>query len=397
MDKKIRIGIAGAGFIAACHLECVGRVHTAACEVVGVTDIIPEKREEFARQHGIRAFATLEEMLPHVDAVDVCTPPFAHAQCIIAAAQAGKHVICEKPLIGYSPDPKEWDNFRGDRAPKLPMLQKVAEEAAKVREAVEKSGVRFVYFENFIYTPHVQKEAEIIRKTGSQVLRMIGEESHFGNMAKYSSHWKYACGGSLISTGSHPIGALLYLKRVEGLAGSGKPIRPAAVSARTHALTMRENYRDEGFLRNDYHDVEDYGWAHIVFEDGTVGDIISGATVLGGVNDYVDVFANNHRSRLHINLSNFMETFNPGAKGFDGVFLNYMNTTNMGWQKVAVDDNWMFGYAQEMQDAMECFATGKLPEADLDLAVDATMTIYAAYLSAERKGQEVTIDVAEGK
>ena len=49
---------------------------------------------------GIQAYETLDEMLadPNVDLVDLCTPPAAHLEGIVAAANAGKHVFCEKPL-----------------------------------------------------------------------------------------------------------------------------------------------------------------------------------------------------------------------------------------------------------------------------------------------------------
>jgi predicted dehydrogenase len=391
VSKILKIGIAGAGFIATAHYDCAKTAYGVDCEISGVTDIVNEKAVSFATERGIKHYPTFTQMLREVDVVDICTPPFVHAENILEAAAAGKQIICEKPLIGYAPDKKDWDNFNGINASKEKMLNVVTKKAEALHEAVTKNNVTFIYFENFVYTPQIQKEAEIVAKTKAQILRMMGEEAHKGNLAAYSSQWKYAGGGSLISTGSHPLGAILYLKRVEGIARNGKPIRPASVSARIHTLTKCKGYDDLHFLRSDYHDVEDYGWAHVVFEDGTVGDIIAGATVLGGINDYVDVFAANHRTRININPVTLMETYNPKASQFDDIYINCSISTNEGWLKVAMDENWLFGYKAEMQDALECFSGSREPISGLELAIDTILTIYSGYLSSERDGQEVKI------
>lgn len=70
-------------------------------EIVGIVDSKPAIKE-IAPQHGVTApvFATLSDLLKQaeVDAIDVCLPTDLHAETVIAAAQAGKHVFCEKPL-----------------------------------------------------------------------------------------------------------------------------------------------------------------------------------------------------------------------------------------------------------------------------------------------------------
>ena len=84
--------------------------------------------------------------------------------------------------------------------------------------------VLFGYAENFVYTPSVQKEREVVEKTDAQVLRMMGEESHNGSHSPVYGVWRYQGGGSLIGKGCHPLTGMLYLKRVEGMAHNGKPI-----------------------------------------------------------------------------------------------------------------------------------------------------------------------------
>ena len=222
-------------------------------------------------------------------------------------------------------------------------------------------------------------------------LRLIGEESHSGSHSPDYGIWSRAGGGSLVGKGCHPLTALLYLKRVEGQATRGKPIRPASVTARTHKLTRIDGYRDAGFLRTDYRDIEDYGWMHVVFEDGTVGDVVTGETTLGGCYDYVEVFANNHRSRCRLNPVSMLDLYNPKHEQMADLYLVEKLSSNEGWSPVSANEHYTMGYQDEMQDFVTCAATGREPICGLDLAVDTMTVIYSAYLSDERSGAEVAL------
>src|SRR5262249_16415982 len=130
-------------------------------------------------------------------------------------------------------------------------------------DAESRSTAMILYAENWVYAPAIQKEREIIEKTSAQVLWIHGEEAHSGSHSKSYGFWRLNGGGALIGKAVHPLTAALYLKRVEGRARHGRPIRPAAVSARTHNLTRLRGFVDRGFLRTDYHDVEDFSVAHV--------------------------------------------------------------------------------------------------------------------------------------
>lgn len=388
--KRLRVGIVGAGFAGAYHFECLRRVYGVEVQVAGVTSRRAASRKEFGERRGIPAFADIEAMLPHIDVLDICSPPYAHEEAVLAAAAAGKGVICEKPFTGAF-GPAGDEQFRGDLASKDEMLEEVVARLRRLAAAVRGAGVFFGYAENFIYAPGIQKEREIIVKTGAQVLRTIGEESHNGSASPDYGIWGRAGGGSLIGKGCHPLGALLYFKRVEGLARDGRAIRPARVTARTHALTRLPGYRDAGFLRTDYRDIEDYGFMHVEFADGTVGDVVTSEVVLGGIYDFVEVFANNHRARCHLSPAGLMDAYNPSGPQFKDIYLVEKASTKEGWSPAAPDENFTMGYLNELQDFMLCAATDAPPQSDLDLALDTTATIYAAYLSAQRRGQEVAV------
>jgi len=388
--KTVRVGIVGAGFAARYHVECLRRVYGLDAVIAGVTSLRRESRESFGAAHGIAVYEDIGRMIPHVDVLDVCSPPYAHAEAIMAAAGAGRGIICEKPLTGAF-GPAGDESFRGNRADKARMLEEVLETLRRLAAAVREAGVFFGYAENFIYAPAVQKEREIVEKTKAQILRMYGEESHNGSASPVYGIWRFAGGGSLIGKGCHPLGALLYLKRREGIARDGKPIRPATVSSRVHELTRLPGYRDAGFIRTDYLDIEDYGHMHIVFDDGTVGDVITSEVVLGGIYDVVEVFANNHRTRCYLSPAGLMDTYNPKGEQYRDIYLVEKVSTKEGWSPAAPDENFTMGYQAEIQDFLACAAEKRQPQSDLDLALDTTAAIYAAYLSAERRGAEVDI------
>ena len=388
--NKLRVGIVGAGFAGRFHVQCLRQCWGVDVEVAGITSKT-EKRDRFGREQNIRSFASVEAMLPHIDLLDVCSPPYIHEANILAAAAAGKAIICEKPLTGCFGPPEADEGYCGDRAAKGPMLQEAAARLGRIARAVRQHGVFFGYAENFVYAPSVRKEREIVEKTGAQILRMVGEESHNGSGSPVYGIWRFAGGGSLIGKGCHPLTAMLYLKRVEGLARTGKPIRPAKVCARVHQLTRLPGYIDKGFIRTDYHDIEDYGTMHVTFEDGTVADVMTSEIVLGGIYDYVEVFANNHRTRCHISPTHLADTYNPSGPQFQDIYLIEKSSTQEGWSPAAPDENFTMGYQAEIQDFVACAAAGKQPQSGLDLALDTVAVIYAAYLSDEQTGKEVAV------
>ena len=100
MAGPIRIGIVGARFAARFHWHGYRRVFGVPIEVVGITSKAAESREKFARDHSIKAFATLEELCDASDVVDICAPPSTHEPRAVAALQRGKHVVIEKPFTG---------------------------------------------------------------------------------------------------------------------------------------------------------------------------------------------------------------------------------------------------------------------------------------------------------
>ena len=97
----IRVAIVGTGGIAHSHMEAYRKLQDR-CEVVALVDIIPGKARRFMEEFGLSCdtFEDHQEILPRqdIDLVDVCTPPYVHAQISINALRSGKNVVCEKPM-----------------------------------------------------------------------------------------------------------------------------------------------------------------------------------------------------------------------------------------------------------------------------------------------------------
>ncbi len=380
MTAPLRIGIAGSGFAGKFHHK---NLRGLAAVTAGVTSVRPESRAAFGAEFGVPVFDSVEAMLPHVDVLDICTPPSSHAAYIRAAARAGKHVIVEKPFHGFFGSPESHS--------KEEMLAAVTGELRDIRDTVGSSGVLLGYAENYIYAPSVQRERQILEATKAQILRMTAEESHSGSHSPFYGIWSEQGGGSLIGKGCHPLGGVLYLKRKEGLARRGSPIRPAAVSCRTHAITKLPAFEDRGYLRTTYKDTEDYAFLHVIFDDGTVADITTSELVLGGVYDFIEVFANNHRTRCRIQPVGVVDLYSPDKREFAGMDLMEKISSNEGWIPAYPEFGWSNGQFAEMRDFVDSMLAGRQPECDLALAIDITLAIYAGYASADRKGQEVEV------
>ena len=100
MADRLNIALVGATGKVAAPAHLSGLMQLPNASLYAVCDIDPDGVGELADRTGSLAHTSFEEVLddPHVDAIDLVTPPFLHAEQTISAAQAGKHVYCEKPM-----------------------------------------------------------------------------------------------------------------------------------------------------------------------------------------------------------------------------------------------------------------------------------------------------------
>ncbi|QPF85289.1 Gfo/Idh/MocA family oxidoreductase [Bradyrhizobium genosp. L] len=386
----IRIGLAGCGFVSELHMYAYRRVYGVDVEVRAVA-ARGDHVVEFARKHQIpsahRSFAELVADAD-IDVIDICTPPNLHAAMIVEAMQAGKHVICEKPFSGYFG--RDGDKTPiGRHVPKALMYQRVMEEMEATRAAIERTGKLFMYAEDWIYAPAITKTAEIIRATRDKILFMKGEESHSGSHAAHAAEWAMTGGGSLIRMGCHPLSAVLYLKQVEARARS-EAITVASVTCDVGHVTATLRPEERAFIKAKPVDVEDWGTLTATFSDGTKATVFSGDMIMGGVRNLIETYTSGGSLFANITPNTHLTSYQTSEEKLASVYITEKVDRKTGWQYVCLEEEWTRGYLQEIQDFMECVATGRQPLADLTLAYETTKVNYAGYWAAD-EGRRVVL------
>lgn len=387
MSTPVRIGVIGTGFAARFHLESYRKVHGAAFEVAALCGRNAIARDALAREYGVAGcYADVAELLADsaIDAVDICVPNTLHIPLILRAAQAGKHVICEKPLGGYFGPADAGDDWSADGFDRAAMYAAVTEEIAAVRAAVDRAGIVFCYAENWVYAPPIVKLDRLMAASGSTILRIQGEESHSGSHAPYSRRWRTAGGGSILRLCVHPIGAALHLKQREGERRDGRPIRPVSVSAEVARLTEVPAFRaeDRQHIVTGWHDVEDWGSLTVTFEDGSVAQLTSTDTSLGGIRNYLTAHGSRAQVTANINPNTACVAYTPEHAYFENEYIVEKTETKAGWSFPSPDEDMITGYPEELRDFIGAIAERRAPRSGILLAADVLAVVYAAYLSA---------------
>lgn len=243
--KKLKVGVIGAGNIArSAHLPAYKELQDIA-EVVAIADINLERAQEMAQKFDVpHAFASVEELLKTVDVdlIDICVWNHAHTPVAIAAARAGKAVLCEKPLSVS------------------------LECALETQRVIEETKVPFMCAMSSRFSQDVQLLKEMIDQgeLGNIYYAKTGYVRRRGTPIGWFTDLEKSGGGPVIDIGVHCIDCAWYLM--------GRP-RPVRVSACTYAPFG--DYKVHGVSRWEALDkgtgivnTEDSAAAMIHFENG---------------------------------------------------------------------------------------------------------------------------------
>ena len=99
MTKTLKVGVIGVGGIAKTHMP--GWNASEDAEVVAGSDVVDSMLQAWGATYGVKKLSTNAADIindPDIDIIDVCTPNMYHTELVVAALNAGKNVICEKPL-----------------------------------------------------------------------------------------------------------------------------------------------------------------------------------------------------------------------------------------------------------------------------------------------------------
>lgn len=392
MKKEICIGMAGAGRATELHMHAYDRVSGIPLRY---KRIIARREEQVFPAKELYGFeeATLDfdDLISdnEIDVIDICTPPYIHEEMIKKALASGKHVICEKPLSGYF-------GQAGDKAPignnvsKEFMYDELINSLDDLKTYIAESKKKFMYAENFVYAPSVQKAGEIIYSKKSRILYIKGEESLKGSSSRVAGEWDKTGGGTFIRTGTHPLTAILWLKQKEANA-LGKKIKVKSVLADMGRVTPELSDYEHRHISARPTDVEDMGTAILTFSDNSRATIIATDTLLGGSKNYIELYCNDAVITLNLTLSDLMSTYFLDEERLDNIYISEMLPSKIGWNRPFIEDEIIRGYTAEMQDFMESIYYDREPESGFDLAYETIKIVYAAYMSAEA-GKVVKLD-----
>jgi predicted dehydrogenase len=219
MKAPIGVCLVGAGFWAEeMHLPTFARI--PGVEVVSVVATSTESARRVADRHGIQAWSTdLYEAVadPRVDVVDIVAPNDVHAPAVIAAAQAGKHAICIKPLA------------------------RSLVEADAMLDAVRAAGTRLFYAENVPFIPAVQEARRLvdIGQIGD-VYRVKACEGIPGPHADWFFDRERTGGGAIIDMSVHSIAFCEFM--------AGSSVRSVYADADTYVWPTRTQAEDTAVL-----------------------------------------------------------------------------------------------------------------------------------------------------
>lgn len=241
MTKRLKVGVIGVGGIANVHFP--GWKESPHAELVALSDLDAATLKRVGEAQGVTLLYEKPEDLisnPEIDIVDICTPNMYHRPLAVAALEAGKHVICEKPL---APTPAD---------------------IRQMIEARDKSGKLLMTAQHFRFEGSSRAlKAEIDRGVLGEVyharswmLRRSGAPTRPGFVQK-----KHSGGGPCIDIGVHILDLTLWMM--------GHP-KPVSVSGITQAKLSKlpGAFSNWGGLIPDSFDVEEFAAAFVRFDNG---------------------------------------------------------------------------------------------------------------------------------
>jgi predicted dehydrogenase len=293
--KKLGIAMIGYGGI--------GRVHGMAyrnipfhyglpadtINLVGVATTRPETAQQAAAEIGCKVWTTAyRELLERddVDLVDICVPNQAHAEIVVAAAEAGKHIYCEKPL------------------------SRTVDEGRRMVEVANRAGIKTQLTFNFRFFPAITRARQLVEAG------FLGRVFSFRGRYYRSSYISYekplswrlrqetSGGGALFDLGSHVLDLIYYLL------GDF-----ASVQATLDTL-IKERPVSAGSVEKRPVDVDDIALMHLRMADETLGLVEISRMGTGTTNDLqIEIFGDQGALRFNLADPSWLEVYDTRDDG----------------------------------------------------------------------------------
>ncbi len=344
-------GIIGCGMIANFHAKAIGDIDSA--RVAACFDMVPERAQQFAEENGCAGYDSLEAMLADesVDVVTICSPSGAHMEPAVAAAQAGKHVIVEKPL------------------------EITLERCDAIIDACKTAGVKLavIFPSRFHRSSLLLKDAldsgRFGRLTmGDAYVKWFRTQEYYDSGA-WRGTWKLDGGGALMNQAIHSVDLLTWLMG---------PV--AEISAQSSTLI------------HERIEVEDVAVAALKFENGALGVIEATTAAYPGWLKKIEIHGSQGSAALEeesIVQWSFAEETDEDA----ALLREMSDNTDTGGGAADPTAIGHHGHAMLFADALKAIAEGSEPAVNGEQARRSVEIILAIYQAAE-EGKTVKLPLS---
>ena len=334
--EKVRVGVIGSAFVSSLHAEAFRDVPEA--ELVAACSSNKEHVEDFAHKWKIPSAVTDYRKImdrSDVDVVVVGIPNDLHREVVVAAAEAGKHIILEKPIAH------------------------TLEDADAMIAACKQHKVKLMYAETICFSPKYTRAKNLVDEQAIGQLYMAKQsEKHSGPHSDWFYDVSRSGGGALMDMGCHGIE---WTRWVYG--------KPEVKSVTAHCQLVYHKGRTQG---------DDNSLVIIEFENGGIAVVEDGWARHGGMDDRVELLGTEGVIHCDLLRGSAMETYSSNGYGYA---VEKAGGTK-GWTFTVFEEPYLYGFPHEMRHFTRCV----LGEEELMESGDdgrATLEIiYAAYESA---------------
>ncbi len=343
-SDRVRVGLIGSQFISSIHAESLKRCSSA--ELYAVSSPSEGHAEAFAKRFEIPHYFTDHRRMlkmEEIDMVVIGAPNFFHCQIAVDAAEAGKHIVCEKPLC-----------------------MNLAE-ADRMIEAARSSSVKLMYAEELCFAPKYVRLKQLLDEgaLGAPVL-IKQSEKHSGPHATHFWDVERSGGGVTMDMGCHAIEFFRWVL--------GRPkIKSVYAQMGTYVHTDKTKGDDNSILL-------------IEFETGVMGLAEESWTKLGGMDDRAEIHGSKGVGYADLLRGNAIETYSSVGYGYA---VEKAGST-LGWSFAIYEEAWNYGFPQEFEHFVDCVQNDREPAVTGDDGRAVLEVIFAAYESA-RTGRKVEL------
>lgn len=341
MDK-VRVALIGGGFVSDIHAEAFQESPEA--QLVAVCNVNKDALESFARKWKIpNTFSDYRKVLDRkdVDMVVLGIPNDLHQEVAVAAADAGKHIVVEKPLAN------------------------TLEAGQAMVKAAKKRKVKLMYAETLCFSPKYARARKLVQEGAVGKLFMVKQgEKHSGPHSDWFYDIKRSGGGAIMDMGCHGIEWARWMYD-----------KPNVKSVVAHCQRVHHE-RCKG---------EDNSVIIVEFEGGGIAVIEDSWVKHGGMDDRVEIFGTKGAIYCDLLHGSSMETYSLDGYGYA---MEKAGETK-GWTFTVFEESHIYGFPHEMRHFTQCVLNDETPRETGEDGIAVLEIIYAAYESAGT-GKKIT-------